>query len=44
MASPISFADYPDAIEGPDVRYAPKEEANPVFTGIPLALATAVFV
>ncbi|KAF4978946.1 hypothetical protein FZEAL_4743 [Fusarium zealandicum] len=42
MAPPSDFADYPKPVEGPDVKYAPKVENNPVFRGLPLVLGASV--
>lgn len=44
MASSASFAGYPDAVEGPDTGYTPKEETNPVLRGLPLAIGAALYV
>ncbi|KAF4466586.1 amidase [Fusarium albosuccineum] len=42
MAPPSSFADYPQPIEGPDVKYVPKIENNPVFRGLPLVIGANI--
>lgn len=38
MAPPSSFLNYPEPIEGPDVKYKAKVEQNPVFRGLPLLI------
>ncbi|KAF7555058.1 hypothetical protein G7046_g6644 [Stylonectria norvegica] len=42
MAPSAAFADYPEPIEGPDVKYNPKVENNPIFRGLPLVIGASV--
>ncbi|KAL6413544.1 hypothetical protein AUP68_03059 [Ilyonectria robusta] len=38
MAPPTAFADYPEPNEGPDTKYNPKIDQNPVLRGLPLVI------
>ncbi|KAH7155572.1 amidase signature domain-containing protein [Dactylonectria estremocensis] len=42
MAPLSDFADYPEPIEGPESKYIPKAENNPVFRGIPLVIGASI--
>jgi hypothetical protein len=44
MPPVASFANYPQPAEGPETKYVAKEENNPVFRGIPLAIGAALCV
>lgn len=43
MQPPANFADYPEPIEGPDVKYEVQIDKNPIFRGLPLALGATMY-
>ncbi|CAM1504484.1 Fc.00g020750.m01.CDS01 [Cosmosporella sp. VM-42] len=42
VPTPADFADYPEPKEGPNVKYDPKMEKNPVFRGLPLVIGANI--
>ncbi|KAL7939482.1 amidase signature enzyme [Trichoderma chlorosporum] len=42
MAPPENFANYPDAIEGPDTGYYQRIDHNPVLRGLPLVVGAGI--
>ena len=43
MQPPANFADYPEPIEGPDVKYKANIDNNPIFRGLPLAIGASLY-